>query len=256
MRTVTRHPGRFVWHEHLSPDPSRARAFYEPLFGWQVQELPLGEERYAMIHAGAEGIGGLAAVKGGERPQWRSYVSVEDVDATYRAALDAGATGLEPPTDFGPIGRGASIVDPTGAPVSLWRSHEPDPPDVATAPFGVFYWTELWTGDAPRALAFYERVFGYTHETMAMPGAGDYHVINAGGVPRGGIFQSPEPGTPPMWLPYVHVADCDAVAEKATSLGATVYMPPMDVQGVGRFAAAFDPQGAAFAFITGKPGPM
>lgn len=249
-------PGKFIWYEHVSGDPAKARAFYEPLFGWHVETMAMGDQSYPMIHNGAQGIGGLTPAQAGERPQWRSYISVLDVDKAYQAALAAGAKGAMPPTDFGPVGRGANIVDPTGAPVSLWHSAEPDRADAQQVPFGDWYWTELWTPDAKAALAFYEKVLGYTHETMHMGEGGDYHVIKAGQIPRGGIFQSSEKDAPPMWVPYVHVADCDATAEKATRLGAKVFMPPMDVQGVGRFAAAFDPLGAPFAFILGKPGPM
>jgi uncharacterized protein len=249
-------PGKFIWFEHVSDDPAKARAFYEPLFNWHVENMAMGDQAYAMIHNGDTGIGGLTPAEPGERPRWRSFISVPDVDKAYQAALAAGAKSSMAPTDFDPVGRGAGIVDPTGAPVSLWRSNDPDRPDAQTVAFGDWYWNELWTPDAKAALAFYEKVIGYTHDTMQMGEGGDYHVVKAGDIPRGGIFQNNEPGAPPMWMPYVHVADCDATAQKATSLGAKVFMPPMDVQGVGRFAAAFDPLGAVFAFITGKPGPM
>ena len=33
----------------------------------------------------------------------------------------------------------------------------------------------------------------------------------------------------------------------AASLGATTYVPPSDIPGMGRFAVLADPQGAAFA---------
>jgi uncharacterized protein len=249
-------PGKFVWFEHVSADTAKARAFYEPLFGWHVENTSMGDQSYPMIHNGNTPIGGLSSAEPGERPQWRSYVSVPDVDKTYQAALAAGAKGVLPPTDFGPVGRGANIVDPTGAPVSLWHSNDPDAPDAQQVPFGEWYWNELWTPDAQKALAFYEKILGYTHDTMDMGEGGDYHVVKTGDIARGGIFQSNEKDTLPMWMPYVHVADCDATAEKVSALGGKVFMPPMDVQGVGRFAAAFDPLGAAFAFILGKPGPM
>jgi uncharacterized protein len=249
-------PGKFIWFEHVSGDPAKARAFYEPLFGWHVENMAMGDQTYAMIHNGQQGIGGLTPAEAGEAPQWRSFISVLDVDRAYREALAAGATGTMEPTDFGPVGRGAGIVDPTGAPVSLWHSNDADRADAQQVPFGDWYWTELWTPDAKKALAFYEKVIGYTHETKNMGDGGDYHLLMTGEIPRGGVFQSNEEGTPPMWMPYVHVADCDATAAKATQLGAKVFMPPMDVQGVGRFAAAFDPLGAAFAFILGKPEAM
>jgi predicted enzyme related to lactoylglutathione lyase len=108
------------------------------------------------------------------------------------------------------------------------------------------------TRDAKKALAFYERVFGYTHETMDMGQPEPYIVLHASGKPRGGIFAAPE-GAPTMWLPYVRVADCDATAATAKQLGATVCMAPTDIPGVGRFASILDPLGAQVSFMKGTP---
>jgi hypothetical protein len=54
---------------------------------------------------------------------------------------------------------------------------------------------------------------------------------------------------PAHWLVYFAVGDCDASAAKAARAGATLVVPPSDIPGVGRFAVATDPQGAAFAMI-------
>jgi predicted enzyme related to lactoylglutathione lyase len=42
----------------------------------------------------------------------------------------------------------------------------------------------------------------------------------------------------------------DATAQKAASLGAKTFVPPMDIPGTGRFAVFADPQGAPFAIVT------
>ena len=52
-------PGKFVWFEHLSADPARARNFYQQLFGWHVETMRLGETHYPMIVNGNDGIGTL-----------------------------------------------------------------------------------------------------------------------------------------------------------------------------------------------------
>jgi predicted enzyme related to lactoylglutathione lyase len=54
---------------------------------------------------------------------------------------------------------------------------------------------------------------------------------------------------PAHWGIYFQVANCDATAEKAESLGGKVCFGPMDVPNVGRFAAIQDPQGAFFSVI-------
>lgn len=254
MQATAHLQGKFVWFEHRSDDPARAQAFYEPLFGWQVKSMPMGEQPYRMINNGDTGIGGLVAAPTGERARWSSFVSVEDVDASYAAALAAGARGAMPPIDFPPVGRGATFLDPTGAELSLWRSHQADRADADQTPMGGWYWNELWTPDAKTAVAFYEKVLGYTHDDMDMGEQGTYYLLKSQDRLRGGIFQSPDERTPPMWMPYVHVPDCDAIAAQAVKQGAAVFMPPTDVTGVGRIAAMFDPQGAAVAFIKGVPG--
>lgn len=246
-------PGKFVWFEHVSNDIAKASDFYCPLFGWHIERMPLGSESYSMIMNGSGGIGGLRSAGDGLPAHWASYLSVLDVDGSYRKALAAGAKAVSPPTDYGPVGRGATLTDPTGALVSLWRSNEGDRPDTATVPFGDWYWNELWTPEAEKALAFYEQVFGYAHDAMPMGEQGTYYLLKTGDVMRGGIFQAPDKNTPPMWMPYVHVADCDASAARAAQLGAKVFMPATDVPGVGRFAAMFDPTGAAVAIIRGTP---
>ncbi|WP_280153484.1 VOC family protein [Piscinibacter sp. XHJ-5] len=246
--------GKFIWFEHVSDDPAKARAFYEPLFGWHVEGMPMGDQRYEMIHNGSDGIGGLMKAQPGEPTAWRSYISVEDIAASYQAALAAGARGVMPPTPFGPVGVGASLVDPTGAAVSLWHSADADRPDPERIPIGDWYWDELWTPDARKAVTFYEQALGYIHTEMNMGDQGTYFLLHAGGKPRAGVFQSPpDKAAPPMWLPYVHVADCDATAAKAAELGGHVFMPPTDVPDVGRIAAMFDPQGAPIAFIRSTP---
>ncbi|HEX6703919.1 MAG TPA: VOC family protein [Albitalea sp.] len=253
---MSRPYGKFIWFEHASNDHAKARAFYEPLFGWHVEAMPMGAQSYPVIHNGSEGIGGLTTPDGGPT-RWVSYILVEDVDKVHKAALAAGARQVLPPTDYAPMGRGSALTDPTGAAVSLWTPSDPtERPEPDQVPIGGWYWNELWTPDAAKALAFYEKVCGYTHETMSMGEQGDYHILHAAGQARGGVFQSPDQGTPPMWMPYVHVADCDATAAKAAQLGAKVFMAPTDIPNVGRFAAMFDPLGAAIAFIKGAPQAM
>ncbi|HSW02996.1 VOC family protein [Aquabacterium sp.] len=242
-------PGKFVWFEHQSPDVAAARRFYDELFGWHTEMMPMGEQRYPLIMNGSAGIGGFTALAAGSAsPQWRSYLSVADVDASYRLAIVAGAKSLQGPTDFGEVGRGAVIQDPTGAAVALWTSSQGDHPDVPQAPVGNFCWTELSTPDARRALAFYEQVFGYGHQTETMP-QGQYHLLTKDGQQRGGLMQCPDAKAPAKWLPYVAVASAEDTLAKAESLGARSLMSLHDVPHVGRMGMLTDPQGASIAFI-------
>jgi predicted enzyme related to lactoylglutathione lyase len=245
-------PGKFVWFEHVSGDVARGRAFYGDLFGWRSDGMPIGGETYHMILNGTEGIGGFRTAPAGVPTHWHSYLSVADVDATVAAAVAAGAKVHLPPTDFAPVGRGAAIADPTGAVFSVWKGAQPDRPDVQSVAIGDWYWHECLSPDPDRALAFYVKVFGYVGQTMNMP-EGPYHVLSKDAVPRCGLMQSPQPGAPAGWMPYVSVADCDASLAKAVGLGAQVCLPAMDVPEVGRFAVIMDPLGAVLGLVHAKP---
>jgi len=246
-------PGKFVWFEHSSSHIAKARKFYEPLFNWHTESMPVGAQRYPIIFNGTDSIGGYREALPGERARWLAYLSVDDVDAAFAAALAAGAHPVERPADHGEVGRGAKVLDPSGAVLALWKSARGDRPDVARTERGDWYWNELWTADEIGAIAFYQRVAGYTHESMDMGALGTYYIFKKDGVSRAGMMRSADPRAPSMWLPYVAVDDCDATAEAARRLGGVVLNPPSDVPGVGRIATLADPVGAAIAVIRPAP---
>jgi predicted enzyme related to lactoylglutathione lyase len=250
---MTHLPGKFVWFEHSSSNLAKARKFYDPLFDWHTEAMPMGEQRYHMIFNGADSIGGYRSAADGQRSCWIAYLSVDDVDTSFAAAIAAGAKALERPADHGDVGRGARIADPAGAILSLWKSTRGDRPDPVKTPSGDWYWNELWTSDEIGALAFYQRVFGYSHDTMDMGAQGTYYIFTKGGVSRAGMMRSADPRAPSMWLPYVAVDDCDATVDKARRLGGEVLTAPTEVPGVGRYAMLADPLGAAIAVIRPAP---
>ena len=242
-------PGKFVWFEHVSSDVARARSFYEPLFGWHTEAMPMGggDPYHVILNAGA-GIGGYSKAPAGAPNAWLSYLSVTDVNASYKTALAAGAKSLMAPMDYGSAGRAATLADPTGAVFSLWRGSQDDPADSDNAAAGAFLWNELTTQDEKAALAFYEKAFGFTHDAMPMP-QGTYNILKQGEHRRGGLTKAMDAATPAMWMQYVKVDDCDAAAAKAKSLGANIVVPPSDIPNVGRFSMFADPQGAMLAVL-------
>lgn len=249
------HPGKFTWFEHLSSDPAKARQFYEGLFGWKVAPVPMGEHSYDMIKNGEQGIGGMLKEPVDGHSHWLSHMSVSDVDASYKAALAAGARSAMAPRDFPPVGRGAGIVDPTGATVSLWKGAQGDREDTDKIAAGDWIWNELTTPDVAKALTFYQGVFGYTHDEMDTGPQGKYYILKSpDGKGRGGMMKAPHPDAHPMWMPYVRVDQVDAIAARVAPLGGELMMSPEDIPGVGRICAIFDPLGAAVGII--QPVPM
>lgn len=242
--------GKFVWFEHLSADIPAARRFYAELFGWQIDNVPMGEpEPYPLILCGADGIGGFRSAPQPGPAMWLPYLSVRDVHVAHAAALAAGGNSLMPPRKFGDVGEGATLSDPTGAVFAVWTGAQGDRPDVTPTPMGDWIWNELMSPDEKKALAFYEGVFGFGHDTMDMGPQGTYYLLKTGEVMRAGLMHAPMPDTPPLWVPYVAVPDCDATAAKARTLGAQVIVEPTDIPNVGRFATLLDPQGACIAFM-------
>jgi len=240
--------GKFAWFEHVSADPARARQFYEELLGWKVRSYAPGG--YEVIHNGADFIGGVAAAEDGAPDHWRAWLSVPDVDDRYQAALAAGAKPAMPPRDWPGIGRGATVIDPTGARLSLWKGAQGDRPDVESPAAGDWDWIELATPDPARALAFYEGVFGYTHADWDLGDHGTYHVLrDAQGKSRAGVMKAAAEHPGALWVPYVKVEDADAIAARVAPLGGTLAQPPAEVPGVGRAGLLLDPLGAALGFI-------
>src|SRR5437660_5304920 len=148
-------PGKFVWFELVSRDAKRAQAFYGEVLGWKTMPFPMGNTTYEMICAGETAdtmIGGYAAPNSDRQTShWISYVSVEDVDATAKAAAANGGRVVEAPYDIPGVGRTARIADPQGAELSPFKNAMGDPAD-ALPPTGGWAWNELHTNDVPKTL--------------------------------------------------------------------------------------------------------
>ena len=56
---------------------------------------------------------------------------------------------------------------------------------------GRFVWFEHLSNDIPKARDFYEKLFGWNAETMAMSGTDPYVMIHNGNDPVGGYAQAP-----------------------------------------------------------------
>ena len=241
-------PGKFVWFEHISRDAKRAQSFYGEVLGWKVEPAAMGNFTYDMIKTADGTIGGYAAPEGDEPTHWVSYVSVDDVDATAKQVTAADGKLLGAAFDIPTVGRMARCTDPFGARFDLFHSTSGDGEDKPSRPAGHFDWNELSSPEPEKAVAFYEKVLGYTHETMPMPN-GDYFILSRGGAPRGGVMKTPVAGLPSQWLPYIAVDDADAAVARATRSGGRLAMPAVDIPNVGRFAVLADPLGAAFGVI-------
>jgi uncharacterized protein len=118
---------------------------------------------------------------------------------------------------------------------------------------GTLCWADLSTPDPDRAKQFYEKLFGWKITPGQNDTSGYLHIKNGeefiGGIPPA---QHRDPHSPPHWLSYFLVNDVDATAKKGAELGGRMYLPPMSLENVGRFAVLADPQGAAFAIFQSR----
>jgi predicted enzyme related to lactoylglutathione lyase len=176
---------------------------------------------------------------------------VADVEAACGAVTAAGGTVIVPAMDVMTAGRMAVCVDPQGGFFSLWEARDHIGSEIVNEP-GTFCWSEIQSRDIEGSKAFYGAVFGWeavTHEIG--PPMGSYtEFALGGGTIAGGMPMPPmvPAEVPTYWLVYFAVDDCDASLARATELGATTLVPPMDVE-AGRFSVLMDPQGATFAII-------
>jgi predicted enzyme related to lactoylglutathione lyase len=120
--------GSFAWAELNARGVEKAIPFYEEVFGWTHRTSDMGENMppyTEFLHDGDSILGGMEmspAVPAEVPSHWLVYFSVEDVDASHRTAVDAGATELLGPHDF-PGGRFAILADPEGAAFGLLRAN-------------------------------------------------------------------------------------------------------------------------------------
>ena len=259
MPLVEKHaPGSFSWLELGTSDQKGAKQFYSSLFGWQPQDYPMGPDNvYTMFQLQGKDVAGCyatAANSPGAPPNWAVYVAVQDADQTARRAAELGGSALKEPFDVFTFGRMAVLKDPTGAIFCIWQPKTHIGTGI-TGVEGTLCWADLNTPGREGAKTFYEGLFGWRLSPGEGKPATDYLHIQNGEAYIGGVLPDEHRNkqAPPHWLPYFQVNDCDAAAAKAAKLGATVYMPPMAIEGAGRFSVLADPQGAVFAVF--QPGP-
>jgi predicted enzyme related to lactoylglutathione lyase len=251
MAHIDSHPtGSFCWIELATPDQSASKKFYGPLFGWGSADHPMGpNEVYTLFQLEGRDTGGCYRIteemKGqGVPPHWMIYVQTENADATTAKAKDAGATVMMGPLDVFTMGRMSVIKDPTGAVFSIWQPGTNKGTGIEHVP-GTICWADLSTPDQEKGAEFYRKVFGWEIAPGEHDSSGYLHIKNGehfiGGVPAAA---QRDPNSPPHWLIYFLVDDCDASTAKAKELGAHIYMAPMTLENVGRFSVIADPQGA------------
>ena len=238
--------------ELLTSDQAAAKRFYGPLFGWELEDVPLGPEiTYVAVSKEGDQIAGISPQQpelAGHPAFWSVYVTVDDIEAVTARVAGAGGRVEAEPSDVMDLGRTATIADPTGARINLWqpgttigtiRANEPGTP----------VWHELLTRDVPAATAFYAEVLGVRWEEMPMEDRDSYPCLIVEDRAVAGAMALEMEEVPPHWAVSFDVEDADATTARAVELGGTVVAAPFDVPTVGRIAVLADPQGAMVSLM-------
>jgi uncharacterized protein len=248
-------PGTFCWVDLATTDPDAAKAFYNGLFGWEAEDLPVEEGVYYSIQrVNGKQVAAIAAQPQQQRdagvpPVWNSYVWVDSADTAAERAQELGATVHAPAFDVTEAGRMAVIQDPQGAFFMVWEPRDHRGAELVNES-GALVWNELASPDMDASTEFYSGLFGWN--IAPFPDSPEpYLSIQVGEANNGGIREVSPPGTPPHWLVYFGVDDAEAAAAKVEALGGTKIVEPFDIQ-IAKIGVMQDPQGAMFAIYAGQ----
>lgn len=113
----------FVHVELSTTDLGAAKAFYQSLFDWKLDDVDMGGGMvYTMIGVG-DGTGGgmMKHPMPGAPSAWLPYVLVNDIAAATAKARSLGATVIRDVMQVMDAGSLSIIQDPTGAVLGLWQ---------------------------------------------------------------------------------------------------------------------------------------
>ncbi|MBV8117812.1 MAG: VOC family protein [Candidatus Eremiobacteraeota bacterium] len=116
-------PNPFVHVELNSTDLGKARPFYEKLFDWKLQDVPMPDGTYTLIDTqGGTGGGMMKHPVPGAPSMWLAYVDVDDLRATTDRVKSLGGKVLRDVTEVPNMGSFSVVEDPAGAVFALWEA--------------------------------------------------------------------------------------------------------------------------------------
>ncbi|MBV8244834.1 MAG: VOC family protein [Candidatus Eremiobacteraeota bacterium] len=113
----------FVHVELNSSDLGKARPFYEKLFDWKLEDVPMPDgSTYTMIGVGEGTAGGMMKHPMPGAPSfWLAYILVDDLRASTDKAKALGGKIIKDAVEI-PQGSFSIIEDPAGAVFALWQT--------------------------------------------------------------------------------------------------------------------------------------
>ncbi|MBN8509348.1 MAG: VOC family protein [Burkholderiales bacterium] len=245
-------PGRWVWADLFTEDVAASERFYAAVFGWRFEPTAALGGRYRLALADDEAVGAIVPREAGPGTapgsRWMPLMSVED---PARAARDAGRNGgrvVVAPTLLPGRGEVAILGDPEGLPFGVIRALGGDPDDYL-AELNEWVWLELWALDPERAARFYAPLGGSEIERETDDAGTPYLQLSSGGFGRASIRKTLFPDLPPVWIPFLRVADAGATAARVRAAGGRLVVEPRADRLDGRVAICVDSGGAPFGVL-------
>jgi predicted enzyme related to lactoylglutathione lyase len=247
----TRKNHDFCWINLMTPELVPAAGFFQRVFGWQFADGIPGGYVIQVNGLGAGALMDIETCPPGYPPSIGVMVKVENAEATV-ARVNALGGRAESAFDVRGNGRMATCTDPNGGVFNVWQPLAKDGAECDTLAHGAPTWFETQTTDLDRAVEFYADLFGWTPRTEHPAPGMTYTVFHLGDAPIAGamaLFPDKLGEVPSHWGTYFTVANADETVRLATSLGASLCVPPHDIPNVGRFALMKSPQGVAFHIL-------
>ena len=248
-------PGKMIWADLFTKNPTAEVQFYTGLFGWKAATVqrPSGAT-YIVLSADDVPVAGVIfrdAPQGDTgQGRWINYLTVADVDKTVAAATALGGQVVHPARLLASRGTQALLTDNQGSLIGIIHSSTGDPDDTEPA-MGMWAWAHLSARDPAAASQFYHAVFGQEVAPDIRDGqTTSAFLLSSQGFVRASIGPIPaRPEAKPEWLGFVRVANLDDAIAKATSLGARVLLSPMSPEPQSRLAILADPAAVAIGIV-------
>ncbi|MDX6535093.1 MAG: uncharacterized protein QOF68_2837, partial [Gaiellales bacterium] len=111
-------PGTINWAEVQTRDRAAAQPFYEQVFGYETDTMPMPGGDYVLFKVGGRPVAGMIEIRpewGDVPSNWSVVFEVEDCDAAAAKVQELSGSVINEPRDIEGVGRFAVVADPWGA---------------------------------------------------------------------------------------------------------------------------------------------
>jgi predicted enzyme related to lactoylglutathione lyase len=118
--------GQIGWIDLTVADAPAIRDFYQRVTGWESAPVEMGGYQDFCMHPPGEAqpVAGICHARGPNAdlpPVWMVYITVADLDESFRRCEEMGGRLARPVESMGNLGRFCVIEDPAGAVCALFE---------------------------------------------------------------------------------------------------------------------------------------